>query len=65
MLASLSSSSGVRVALKRSLAAMSSVAEGKLAALGLVLPPPAKSVGSYIMSSRVGNLIYTGASLPC
>lgn len=41
--------------------------EARLAELGYKLPPPGKPVASYVMVTRVGNLLYTGAlrcSLP-
>jgi hypothetical protein len=44
----------------RHFSAMSSKVEQNIAALGYVLPPAAKSVANYVMSTRVGNLIYTG-----
>lgn len=37
-----------------------SAIEAKLATLGYVLPAPSKPVASYVMATRVGNLIYTG-----
>ena len=36
--------------------------EAKITALGLALPPASKPVASYVMATRVGNLIYTGAA---
>jgi enamine deaminase RidA (YjgF/YER057c/UK114 family) len=42
----------------------SSAAEARLAALGLSLPPPARPVASYVMATRVGNLLYTSGHLP-
>ena len=38
--------------------------EARLAAGGHELPPPAKPVASYIMCTRVGNLLYTAGHLP-
>lgn len=38
--------------------------EARLKELGLVLPAPARPVASYVMSTRVGNMIYTGEWLP-
>jgi enamine deaminase RidA (YjgF/YER057c/UK114 family) len=38
--------------------------ERKLAELGHKLPTPAKPVAAYVMSARVGNLIYTAGHLP-
>ena len=35
--------------------------EAKITALGLTMPPASKPVASYVMATRVGNLIYTGA----
>jgi hypothetical protein len=35
--------------------------EAKLASLGYKLPTPNKPAANYIMCTRVGNLIYTGA----
>ena len=35
--------------------------EAKITAMGLALPPASKPVASYVMSTRVGNYIYTGA----
>ena len=37
--------------------------EAKIAELGYKMPAPSKPVASYVMATRVGNLIYTGASL--
>jgi len=34
--------------------------EAKLAELNYKLPTPSKSVANYVMSRRVGNMIYTG-----
>ena len=41
-----------------------SVVESRLAALGLALPAPARPVASYVMATRVGNLLYTAGHLP-
>ncbi len=38
--------------------------EAKIASMGLTLPPASKPVASYVMSTRVGNLIYTAGHLP-
>ena len=35
--------------------------EAKIAELGYKMPAPSKPVASYVMATRVGNLIYTGA----
>jgi len=40
---------------------MASIVESKVTALGFKLPPASKPVASYVMATRVGNLIYTGA----
>ena len=40
---------------------MSGRVDAKLAELGHTLPPPSKPVASYVMATRVGNMIYTGA----
>ena len=39
--------------------------EAKITAMGLALPPASKPVASYVMSTRVGNYIYTGARSHC
>ena len=59
-------SSSFSSSLFRSMATASgSTAEERIASLGYKLPPAAKSVGNYVMCTRVGNLIYTGeAFLP-
>jgi len=36
----------------------------KLASLGLVLPPAAKPIASYVPAVRAGNLIYVSGQLP-
>ncbi len=52
--------------LRRTMSAASSVGvyESKIIAMGLALPPASKPVASYVMATRVGNLIYTGARAP-
>ncbi|MEL7240065.1 MAG: RidA family protein [Planctomycetota bacterium] len=41
-----------------------SMLETKLKHLGLELPAPAKSLGTYIPAMRVGDLIYTSGQIP-
>lgn len=45
-------------------AAPASAVEEKLSALGVRMPAPSNPVASYVMSARVGNLIYTAGHLP-
>ena len=40
--------------------------EAKIAALGLELPPPGAAQANYILATRSGDLVFTGAeSRPC
>lgn len=41
-----------------------STPEERLAELGLVLPPPAKPLASYVPAVRSGNYVYTSGQLP-
>ncbi len=38
--------------------------ERKLAEMGLVLPPPVKAMGSYVLSVRTGNLLFLAGHGP-
>ena len=50
---------GVARVISRTMSSHSAI-ESKLASLNYVLPAPSKPVASYVMATRVGNLIYTG-----
>ncbi|KAF1005999.1 MAG: hypothetical protein GAK28_02907 [Luteibacter sp.] len=43
---------------------MSTGAEGRLAALGLTLPPPPQPFGSYVEAVRIGAMVYFSGMLP-
>jgi enamine deaminase RidA (YjgF/YER057c/UK114 family) len=38
--------------------------EGRLAALGLAVPTPAKPVAAYVPTARTGNLVFTAGQIP-